>query len=709
MKKTIAWLVLLSMILMAFAPLSVFADEPEELERAIKISKEKFSIAEELNQFNYDVEKNEDTKVWTLSWSSDDRNDGNVRNDMVIFYNIYKPSKYEGSKLPAISREQARERAEAFMEGLEEGIMDQVVQYDNRNESLTSQTFHFSYKRIVDDIPFYENTVNIEVDKNTGQIKSYYRNWDKKIDFPSSDGIIGIDDAQEAYKDKIGLELIYKYKIVDEKVIPYLVYVPREGGSVWIDAFTGEKISASYYYMGGMGSTEDMAVEAKRDQALTPEEVSAIDEISNLISGEEAEKILKSLSETGLDDEYELVSSRLEKAWPDRNRFRWFLSFKKTVNENGEARLKYGYGSVDAENGEILNFENSYDGPDASAKVAYSKEESLEAVEKFLEKFVPDRMDEYVYENSDEAIIFESEESEEKRYYSFTFTRMVDGIPFRSNTIRVGFDAVEGRVLSYNLNHFYTEFPSAKDIAPIESAYDALNEKVGMELLYVPVRDQDSLMRAIMSSVMIDSEDKVKLAYGLKAEKPAILDAEKLVLLNQSGDIYREVKISAYDDLEGEYSKEAVETLAENGIYLEGESFNPRDAISQKDFFLLLIHTMGYYVPDQRDDEFITQMYDYLVSQEIIAKNEIDYDSPLRRVEAVKYIVRGLGYEKIALLENIFSQSFADVEKAYPKLRGYVAIANGLGIVRGYDGKFNPEAYLKRGDAAIMIYNRLRQ
>ncbi len=711
MKKIISWLVLVSMMVMAFAPLSAFADEPQELERAIKIAKEKFQVSDKLNQFNYDVEKNDDRKIWTLSWSSDDRNDGNVRvsidsEDMISFYNIYKPSKYEGSKLPAISRDQARALAEVFMEGLEEGLMGQLAPYDYRNESLGSETFHFSFNRIVEGIPFYGNTVNIEVDKDTGEIKSYNRNWNSEIDFPSTEGIIGIDKAKEAYKDKIGLELIYKYKILDDKLIPYLVYVPREGASVWIDAFSGEKISSSYYYMGGMGSTEDMAREEKAEQSLTPEELSAIDEISKLINADEAEKILRKLSETGLDDGYELVSSRFDKAWPDRNRFRWFLSFRKTVNENEDARTEYGYGSVDAENGEILSFETSYYGPDEGAEVAFDREEAFEEVENFLKEFVPSRMDEYIYENNDEAAIFEREApEEEKRYYSFSFTRMVEGIPFRSNRMNVGFDAVEGRVLSYNLTHFYTEFPSANDIASIESAYDALNEKIGMELLYVP----DISEFTFLSSFTENSEDEARLVYGLKAEKPAILDAEKLILLNQNGDIYKEAEISAYDDLEDHYSKEEVETLAENGIYLDGESFRPNDAITQKDFFILFIHTMGYYVPDVRDEEFTLQMYDYLVREEIITKDEIDYDAPVMRIDAVKYIIRGLGYESVALLDKIFAEGFADVDEAYPTLRGYAAIANGLGIVKGYGGSFYPGSNLKRGDAAIMIYNRLSE
>ncbi len=709
MKKLIAWTVLVSMTVLAFAPLSAFADEPKELERAIRIAKESFSISDEYNQFNYDAQENAGRKIWSMAWSSDDPSDGTIRvsvdsEDMITSYREYKPSKYEGSSLPIVSRDEAREKAEIFIERIEKGLVDQLGQNDYRNESLGGETFSFSYYRMIAGIPFYGNTVSVEVDKDTGAIKSYYRDWNGKIDFPSTEGIIDLDDAQEAYRDKIGMELIYKYKIQDDELIPYLVYVPKESGSVWIDALTGEKISApAYYYVGGMERASD---EAKTENALTPEELNAIDEISQLINAVEAEEILREWNEIGFDDGYELVSSRLEKAWPDRNRFRWSMSFKKTVEDDGETRTEYGYGSIDAESGEILSFGNSFNGSDLSDEIAYDEEEALEAVEDFLKEFAPERMDEYVYEGDAEAAIFEREESEENRkYYSFNFTRRVEDIPFRSNSMTVGFDAAEGKVLSYRLTHFHVGFPSAKGVASIESAYEALNEKIGLELLYVPVEEEYSSMMSIREN----ETGEVRLVYGLKPMKPAILDAEKLVLLNQNGSLYKEPEVSAYEDLKDHYSQEAVETLAENGIYLEGDYYRPDEAITQKDFFILFIHTMGYYVPDERDDEFIEGMYAYLLRQEIIAKEEINQDTIVKRIDAVKYIIRGLGYEKVALLDEIFSEGFADVDEAYPELRGYVAIANGLGIVRGHAGSFYPESQLKRGDAAIMIYNRLSQ
>ncbi|PLX29444.1 MAG: hypothetical protein C0604_09835 [Clostridiales bacterium] len=703
MKKTIAWVVLLSMMVLALAPLSAFADEPKELERAIRIAKETFSISEDYSQFSYDVQETGGRKVWNMSWNSTDANDGNIRvsidsDDMVISYRKYKPSKYEGSKLPVYSRGEASLKAQAFMEGLEQGLTGNIEENEHREESVSSRSYWFSYHRMYGEIPFYGNTISIEVDKDTGEVKSYNRNWDGKTVFPQPQGVIGMQAAQEAYTEKIGIELAYKYRVEDGVIIPYLVYMPKESGSVWIDAFTGEKINSPAYYYGGF------AEEAKAMDSLTPEELRAIEEIAELIDSQEAEDILRKWDETGFDDGFEVVSSRLEQVWPQQDRLQWSFSFRRSVEKDGNPIIDSGYGSVDAQSGEILSFWNSSIGRDEDGEIAYSREESLQAVEAFLEKFAPERMEEYVYEDANDVVILEKEESErDERSYSFNFTRTIDGVPFRSNRISVGFDAVGGQIQNYSLSHFHVEFPSADKAAPIDSAYQALYEKVGLELVYVAQMDEFHMM----SFMEGEAGTAILLAYGLKAVKPAILEAETLDLLNNDGSPYKEPVTKKYTDLEGHYSKGQVETLAENGIYLQGESFKPDQLISQKDFFLLLVHTMGYYVPDERDDDFIERMYEYLVREEIIYREEIDREAPVDRIDAVKYMVRGLGYEKVASLGKIFVQEFPDVDGDYANLRGHVAIAAGLGIVNGYEGLFHPGKPLKRGDAAIMVYNRL--
>ena len=67
-------------------------------------------------------------------------------------------------------------------------------------------------------------------------------------------------------------------------------------------------------------------------------------------------------------------------------------------------------------------------------------------------------------------------------------------------------------------------------------------------------------------------------------------------------------------------------------------------------------------------------------------------------------LVRAIGAEKIAELEDIFVSVFSDVSEN----KGYVAILSAMNVINGDElGNFNPSMNLSRADAAIMLYNYL--
>ena len=65
-------------------------------------------------------------------------------------------------------------------------------------------------------------------------------------------------------------------------------------------------------------------------------------------------------------------------------------------------------------------------------------------------------------------------------------------------------------------------------------------------------------------------------------------------------------------------------------------------------------------------------------------------------------------YDKVADIKGIFTVSFRDAGSISEDLHGYVAIASGLGIVKGDGVNFKPKKETTRGEAAVMIYNYLR-
>ena len=101
-------------------------------------------------------------------------------------------------------------------------------------------------------------------------------------------------------------------------------------------------------------------------------------------------------------------------------------------------------------------------------------------------------------------------------------------------------------------------------------------------------------------------------------------------------------------------------------------------------------------------------IYDEWMIGEIVKDGEKAPGATVKREQAVKFIVRALGYERAAILENIFDTRFNDKAEITQGLHGHVAIARALGIVAGDDnGNFHPQRRVTRAESAIMLYNFL--
>ncbi len=199
--------------------------------------------------------------------------------------------------------------------------------------------------------------------------------------------------------------------------------------------------------------------------------------------------------------------------------------------------------------------------------------------------------------------------------------------------------------------------------------------------------------------------------YALAPNIPLYIDAISGNIVYKSGEEYVEPKKVSYTDIEGHFAEKEIKVLADFDIYLEGTEFRPNEAILQKEFLTLLSKSLNYYGPvitEKSTKAEIDEFYAYLVRDGIIREAEIAPDSAVTREEAVKYIIRALKYDKVADIKGIFQVSFKDSGSISEDLYGYVAIASGLGIIKGDGSNFRPKKNTTRGEAAVMIYNYLR-
>jgi len=725
MKKTTAILLSLFLFFTVFAPGSAFAQNDKELEQVIKIAREKLSIPESFQEFDYSMNIEQQRKIWYLNWNSKNVTDGSISvsiNDLgtILNYHYYKPYTEPQSRLPKITKQEAVNIAKEFIKKINPEYLEQIKYMDNNRDSVMDMSYFINFTRVINDIPLYQNNIEVHVNRQTGEVQYYYFNWTEDVEFPKAENIIQLDEAQKAYKEKLGLKLIYKYTYdsKNKKANTYLVYVPVYNRNNFIDAFTGEKIDlgANYYdpYYYGMGGYAEKSMARSDDAAngnqiiLTPEELNAIKEASIILSQEAAEKKAKEFKYLELTDEYKVNYANLYKEYVSPDTFIWNLNFtNEDINKKGtDNKYRTVNVTLDAKSGEIKSFYTNdiNDNYNENNKAKYDKESAKAEVEKFLKSFKPDAFSQTEYDELYEPIYRITSEDDKPKYFNFRYTRKVNGISFPDNGFTVGFDAVTGKITNFGTNWYNIDFASAQNVIGLDKAYESLFSKIGIELQY-KIKYPDKYW--IMSST---EKPEPKLVYAEKPEVPVIIDANSGAIVDYNGKPYKPQKASQYTDIEGHFAEKYINTLAELGIYLEGTEFKPDENITQLDFFILLSSTIDYYRPYPLDDksELIEQMYANLIREGIVKEEEKAPEAVVTREEAVKYIIRALKFNKVADIKGIYHCPFKDVDQINPELIGYVTIAGGLGIINAQSEYFNPKDNLTRAQAAIIIYNYLQ-
>lgn len=714
MKRKLALFLSVLMLATLLLPVGAFAQETQKgLEEALKNVKAKFDIPEDF-KFDYNVHTENGASVWYLNWSSQDGKEGNisVRIDdagRILGFDSWKPYESAQNKFPKYSRQEARNIADAFIKKANPAIASRFKYQESSQGSISGNTHYFNYYRVENGIPFYSNYIAVNVNRETGEVNSFHMNWSDGLTFPEAGDAMSALEAQKSYEDNIGLKIVYRYLQENDQIKLYAVYTPAfAGNSYAIDAVTGERVrlGGGYEVYSKDAEVNFAEAQARGDgglPSLTPEELKAIENISGLLTREQAEKIVRDSEHLALDTGLKLTSSSLSRNWPLRNEFDWYLNF------TGEQDGKYRHAevTVNAQSGEIKSF---YIGTafKESDTAKYDRDESKAEVEKFFKEFKPELFKEVEFEENEyESAIYD--EGTKPTLYNFTYVRKVNGAYFPDNSVRIGYDAVNGRVVNFNLSWFDTSFPALDKAVPVETVYANLFGDIGLELQYRPKYVQQA------GRVQPDgaATQEITLVYSLKPGKPNYFDVNTGILTDSEGKPYKEAGAVEYTDLSGHYAEKQIAALAEYGIYLDGSEFKPDEAIVQKDYLYLVSKIMAdyYWLPltEGGSDREIDNLYSELLRQGVIKEGEKNPNGAVTREDAVKFLIRALKYSEVADIKGIYKLDFEDESEINPDLIGYVAIASGLRIIGGGEGSFLPKDSLTRAEAAVMIYNYLQR
>lgn len=710
MKRMVSIITLTAVLLgiLLTGPVAAAENGNLDLKEALEIAKTAFDFDTTNHDFNSSYSETKfGRKLWYLNWNSKEGSGSsmNITVDAATgeIINMYqwKNMPQPLNKIPKHTREEALKVAEALASRLHPDKFKETELMDENWNNIyryyySSDSYNFNFIRKIKGIDFQDNMIQVQVDKNTLEVRSFNLDWDTVIPIPDSAKAISTDAAKKIFEEKLGIELayqmIYPNNSRDSKLI--LVY-NQKNANHRIDAITGEIMTQPYYGLmekSAMGGGDAGAAGV----AITPEEQKVIDDSSKYISKEKALESLTKL--VAVDSRYKMDNSSLYGGYNNENAA-W--SFSWSYNDSKNNTYSYIYGTVDAVTGEVksFNINNSENEYKAGRTQKYTKEQCREIAEKFLKEIQPAKFSTSEYRELYYEIYADPQNVPS---YNMNYIRKENGISVPFNNMSVVVNTYTGEITNFSMNWQDLDFPDAAGVISLEDAYKLLYAKHDLMLKYIRIYNYNRF----------EDNTEIKLAYMLD-DYYGMIDAKSGQFIDYSGKPVREFKEVSFTDIEGHKYENDIKLLVELGIIDSTENkFNPDTKITQKEFVKLLMKaTQPDYYPipyAASDSSEYDRYYENAINQNILSRNEKNPEACVTRMEASKMIVKALGVGFVADLGSIFNLNLKDAASITAENKGYAAIAAALGIVDTSAGSFVPGLELTKAETAGMLISYLK-
>lgn len=650
------------------------------------------------------------TPVWSLQWSGGDGELSlSCTEDGRILSYYAHPGETASSPggfspaFPALSREEARETALAFLEkALTKGVETAVLDEDGGPGRLSAREHEFSGEIQMNGLPSpFRFTVCVGVADNA--VHSFHTMGGADTQY--LDGVPSPAPAAErgaagaALKETLALRLEY----VREGDKAVLRYLPENTHRYYVDAVSGALVDLTALYenvrMGGLqndsaggdaGAVPSGAAEAK--DRLTEAERSGVERLEGVLAKEALDAAARRHGALGLgkytlasaaysvDEETGAVSARLQYA-----------------RQDGEEIVRRSV-TLDGGTGALLAVSSSGGWTDEAGPVG------PDAARKTAEGFLK----EVCGGDFARTALYESNAAETGNVHSFTYAQKENGCFFPENSLNVDVDSTDGSVSRYSRRFEDVAFESAEGVVDMDTALDAWfgTYDVTLEYLGVP-RKLDPSAPEYRPLVDMGQEYlyALTLSYALEREGRYLgVDAKTGAALREPDGGGGRI---AYADLSGSWAETALSALADYGVGWLGGQALPGKALTQRDLVALLVSARRPAVdPETLDSEAADRLYEQAYSLGILARGGRDDGRVLSRIETVKLLLDSVGFGEAAGLAGIYRCAFTDAGDIPAGLYGYAALAQGLGVVRGDKrGGLNPNRAATRGEAAVMLYN----
>lgn len=690
-------------VMMSGTSVVAYADAAAEeaMKQALTYVKQRITVPSDLSEFNYNKSTNYGRDTYSFTWNTDPveyttgEKEINVQicGKIITSYSRYEydwssdsETKYSFAKL---SEQELYDKAYKWLKILNPTVYKSIeIDKDSLSISLSGERARFSLQRVVEGVPVKGQEGSIIINKDTGELISYGLSWVMGAGFPDPDDTISKEEAVAAYKTEMPIEKVYfaNYNWETNEYEPTLIY--RQTRTEQIDALTGKLTSFEGSYFNYYD--DDVIVDAEADDvnpgaggvSFTDKELEKMEKEGSLVTADEMLANLKEMDIFCLGENPYVASSD---CWLDSLKGYYVRNMRfvseDTVyyvgeDENGEPLQKErkattnAYATINAETGELLSFSTSSSYNENGRKL--STRNASGVLNKYLNTLAGDKAGEFRLSaptvswskyNKDGTVAegaYITRISSSSQRYAYDIPTMSESVDISVNN--------DGKITDYSLNYLGVEYPEPKDIITEEKVYDSYFDQIDYSLQY-----RLAIKKDVTYTAVVYNPD-----YKL------YIDAFSGKLVQSNGSELVKYTEGEYTDLEDSKYRKVAEKLESHGIVLRDEEgrLNADAYITRQDFSSLMSNIGSYYYNSTGGDKELTRQF------------------------AAKILTNRIISEQCAELEGIFKSPFSDVKES-SKYVGYIAVANALGYMSGEDGKFRPGAKITRGEALVMLYNRL--
>lgn len=659
----------------------------------------------------------------------------------VCFFNSWINYDNQKNYIATLTRAEAKVKAEDFLKNKRkidlteyELQQDSPYNYAYRMGGVKEQiTYNFTYNKKINGIVLKGSSIYVGVDGTDGSIIGYNFN-DFDIDMskvPSKEGILTAKQALAKYRELVDISLQYRtiYKetyfgSAQPNIV--LAYAPVSDISFinmsYIDAATGKpvnydgspvdftnswngQITGNLTPMDPDAKISDKAINEKEAKALAQKYKTMVEELYGI-----------KFDENGASY-YPISYNAQDDLWS----FGWYLyNEKQSLNLDISIKGKTGHinhlsiYNYDLE-GEIILKEGNAPA-EVTEKFNWSqcKEKALEIIKKML----PEQYGFYADQNTQKPVLDE-ETKKSMREYTYTFTRIVNGIYYPDNLITVSIDRETGELRNFSFSWSDAEFPAASNIIEKKTALEKYFQGIEPTLEYLLPYTFDKFEgREKYSDTPILIYTLSNPNYGFSSY---LVDATSGKLMDWSGNELKERRSENGAGLPDHWAKRSVELLTAQGI-IKNLNVDYDANLTRAEAVKMMTIAKGgsyYYGTDQfnkqsfsdvpRDDEnyFIIES---AVKQKILTdiSGEFKGDEEITKEEFVKLMTNLLGYSDIAKYSNIYVLP-AGMANISDEAKGSAAICYVLKILPVKDGNaFNGSSKVTWAEAASALYRALQ-